>query len=344
MKILKRLGIILLIIIAIAFIYAAFLPSTFKVERSIVITSSETTVWNGINKFSNFKLWNPWLKKDSTSKIEIKGNDGTVGAVFSWNSENKDVGQGEMTISKVVPMSESSYDLHFIKPMENNSKVSMKMEKAENGVKTTWMMSGDQGLIGRLFLSFMGGMDKVVGKDFEAGLKSLKELCESGAIKGEESATMAYEVSDVEFPSTTFATIRSKVSFQEMPKYFQTSFGKIMAGSTKAGSKITGPTCGIYYMYDEKTNIADMAAAVPLDKDPKIEGVNWITIEGKRAHQINYFGDYKKMMPAYQTMGEYMKKNNLGDNPEMVIEQYITNPMAEKDTAKWQTNIIFFTK
>jgi effector-binding domain-containing protein len=50
------------------------------------------------------------------------------------------------------------------------------------------------------------------------------------------------------------------------------------------------------------------------------------------------------MMPAYQTMSSYMKSNNLGDEPELVIEQYITDPMMEKDTAKWQTNIIFFEK
>lgn len=345
MKILKNIGIILLIIIAIACIYAAFLPSTYSVERSIVINSDEATVWSGINKFSSFKLWDPWLKRDPNAKLDIKGEDGAVGAVFSWDSEVKDLGSGSMTIDKVEPMHLNSYILEFTKPWQSKSGSTMQMDKAEGGYKVTWISTGDQGFMQRLFMLPMGGMDGAIGKDFEEGLMKLKELCENGTIKGTEpEMANAYPVLDIDFPKTTYAMVRSKVAFADIQKYFATNFGKIMEGSAKAGLKPSGVPSGIYFMYDDKAMIADMAAAMPMDKEAKINGVEWLTIDGKKAHQINYMGDYKNMMPAYKSMSDYLKANNLGDNPELVIEQYVTDPMTEKDTAKWQTNIVFFTK
>lgn len=345
MKILKRIGLVLLILIALLSIYVAFQPSTFNVERSIIVNSNDASVWNGINKLQSFNLWNPWLKRDTTTEISIKGNDGEIGAQFSWNSKSNEVGSGQMTISKVVPMVQSDYKLQFLKPIESSSNVFMAMEKAEGGYKVTWSMNGEQGFVERFIMLFMGGMDGAVGKDFEAGLKSLKELCENGTIKGETTTSaITYEVKEIDFPATKFASIRAKMKFEELSTFFSSSYGKIMSVAGAAGLKPNGPSCSIYYMYDEKAMVTDVAAAMPMDKEAKLAGIDWINIDGKKGYQITYFGDYSKIMPAYESMSAYMKTNNLGDEPELVLEQYITSPMVEKDTAKWQTNIIFFTK
>ncbi len=345
MKILKTTGLILLILIAVACIYAAFLPSTYAVERTVIINSDEATVWTGINKFSAFEQWDPWLKRDPKVKTEIKGEDGAVGSSFSWTSETKEVGCGSMTITEIDPMKKNTYALEFTKPWQSKSGSTMEMEKAEGGYKVKWVTTGDQGFMQRLFMIPMGGMDGAIGKDFEDGLQKLKELCESGAIKPAETQTAsAYPVQEIDFPKTVYAMVRSKVAFKDMKQFFSTNFGIIMAGSGKAGLKMSGVPSGIYFMYDDKAMIADMAAAVPMDKEASIPGVTWLTVDAKKAHQITYMGAYEKMMPAYTSMGEYMKANNLGDDPEMVIEQYITDPITEKDTTKWQTNIIFFTK
>lgn len=41
-------------------------------------------------------------------------------------------------------------------------------------------MSGDNNFISKWMCVFMGGMDKMIGKDFESGLASLKEKSEKG--------------------------------------------------------------------------------------------------------------------------------------------------------------------
>ncbi|WP_293790378.1 hypothetical protein [uncultured Pedobacter sp.] len=67
-------------------------------------------------------------------------------------------------------------ELKFIKPMESIANTRFDIKKAENGNKVTWTMSGDsKGIINKWFCLFM---DKMIGKDFEDGLKSLKEKSE----------------------------------------------------------------------------------------------------------------------------------------------------------------------
>ena len=206
--------------------------------------------------------------RDTATKTTITGKDGELGASFAWNSDNKDVGSGQMTISNVVLNKQSDYNLKFLKPFESSSKVSMAMEKAENGFKTTWSMRGEQGFFEKLIMLTMGGMDGAVGNDFETGLQTLKKLCEDGTIKGESTTSaIAYEVTEIDFPTTKFATIRSKMKFEELPIFFEASFGKIMTVAGPAGVKPNGPACSIYYMYDEKAGITDVAAAMPMDKE-----------------------------------------------------------------------------
>ena len=57
---------------------------------------------------------------------------------------------------------------------------------------------------------------------------------------------------------------------------------------------------------------------------------------------IEYFGSYEKSANAHYAMDAYMKEK--GVIQSFVLEEYITDPMTEKDTAKWQTNIFYFVK
>lgn len=343
MKALKTIGLILLGIIVILCVYAAVLPSEYKVERSTVINADEASVWNGINKFASFKKWNPWGKLDTAMTSKIEGEDGSLGCVYSWDSKEDNVGAGSMTITSVEPMKTHMYDLKFTRPFESQSKGAMTMEKAEGGYKVTWSMSGEQNFMGKLFMIFMGGMDGAVGKDFEAGLAQLKSLTEGGAFKATDAAPQ-YTVSDYDYPATKYAAMRSKIAFKDLPAYFASSFGTIFGGIEKAGLKVSGTPAGIYYMYDEKAMMTDMAVAVPVDKEAKIDGVTFITVNAAKAHKIDYYGAYEKMMPAYMAMSNYLSANNLGSNPEMVIEEYVVGAETQKDTAQWHTRILFFTK
>ena len=58
--------------------------------------------------------------------------------------------------------------------------------------------------------------------------------------------------------------------------------------------------------------------------------------------QLVYNGGYSKIGDAHMALGKYMKDKALTQN--VAVEEYITDPMTEKDSTKWQTNIYYLLK
>ena len=83
-----------------------------------------------------------------------------------------------MKITSVKPLEEVKIELKFIKPFESLANTQFNVAKEADSTKVTWTMSGENKIISKWMCLVMGGMDKMIGKDFEDGLKSLKEKSE----------------------------------------------------------------------------------------------------------------------------------------------------------------------
>ena len=335
MKLLKIIGILLLVVIAAVLILGLILPKDYNVQRSIVINAPEQTVYKGISTFAMFDQWNPWNKLDTAQKTELTGTDGTVGAKRSWKGNDK-VGEGSMTITKLEPNQTVGYQLDFIKPFKSTSQVTMSMEKAEGGYKVTWAMAGSMPYPFNVMTLF-GNMDKQIGGDFESGLATLKDLCE-------KAPATSYEIKETQWPATDALGIRKTVTFQDMQAFFAATFPAAYKAISEAGSK-PGVPMGIYYKYDEQAMNADMAAVVPYEgKKVLAKGFSNISIPAQPAYLIDYYGGYSNMKAPYNEMNAFLKKNFNRENPDMVVEQYLSDPMSEPDSSKWHTAIYFFVK
>jgi hypothetical protein len=65
--------------------------------------------------------------------------------------------------------------LDFITPFEGHNKSSFALQVVPEGTKTVWVMDGPMAFIPKIFSLFVD-MDKMIGNDFEEGLKGLKEV------------------------------------------------------------------------------------------------------------------------------------------------------------------------
>ena len=109
---------------------------------------------------------------------KFTGTDGEVGSVSYWNG-NKEVGEGEQEITKIVPGERIESELRFLKPFKSTSDAYMTTEEeGPNATKVTWGFSGKNKFPTSIFMLFMN-MDKAVGRDFEDGLGSLKGILEN---------------------------------------------------------------------------------------------------------------------------------------------------------------------
>lgn len=173
MRFLKILLIILVAITAIIFIGAPFLPNTYTVNRSTIINAQDSVVFKNVASFHNFLKWNPWNRMEPTAKVEISGKIGMPGHLYQW--EGEELGKGHMQIQEVKLYSDIDLQLTFEEPF-NQAQNHFSFERVTEGTRVTWTMQdqSDAVLDKWIYLN----MDNMVGKDFEDGLKSLKELSE----------------------------------------------------------------------------------------------------------------------------------------------------------------------
>lgn len=150
-------------------------PDSFRIERQITINAPPEQIFPLINDFRAWPRWSPWEHKDPALKRRYSGAATGQGAVYEWEG-NKNVGKGRMEITESQPPSKIVIDLHFISPFEANNIAEFTLTP---GSWTTvhWAMFGPNLFIGKLMGTVMS-MDKMVGRDFEAGLKAMKKAAE----------------------------------------------------------------------------------------------------------------------------------------------------------------------
>jgi len=121
MRTLKKIGIALLIIIAIPFIVALFIPKKYTISVSETINQPKQIVYDYVRILNNQKNYSVWVMADPDLNPEIIGTDGTVGAIQRWNSAINDVGEGEQEITALTP-DRMDIDLRFKRPFEGTAK------------------------------------------------------------------------------------------------------------------------------------------------------------------------------------------------------------------------------
>ncbi|MNX85021.1 Polyketide cyclase / dehydrase and lipid transport [compost metagenome] len=129
-----------------------------------------------ISDFHRWADWSPYEKLDPAMKKTYRGSASGVGAIYEWEGNDK-VGQGSMEIVEAVPGSKVVTKLNFIKPFQANNVAEFTLEPKGDATHVTWAMRGSNPYMAKVMGIFFD-MDKMIGKDFEAGLANLKALSE----------------------------------------------------------------------------------------------------------------------------------------------------------------------
>jgi hypothetical protein len=164
-------------------------PSTFHIERSTEAAAPAEVVYAQIIDFHQWAGWSPWEKLDPTMKKTHSGAPMGQGAIYEWTGNDK-VGQGRMTITDVKPNEHVGIKLEFLKPWQATNEASFDLKASGDKTKVTWAMDGHHDFMGKAF-SLVMDMDKMVGGDFERGLKQLADVSVEAKKKADEAARAA---------------------------------------------------------------------------------------------------------------------------------------------------------
>jgi hypothetical protein len=172
----KTIAFIAVAAIGIVLVAAAARPDTFRVERTASIKAPPGKLHGLINDMKLFNTWNPYNLKDPNIKGEYQGPQAGPGAVY-WFEGNKDVGKGSIAIVDASP-TRVTMKLDMLEPFEGHNTVEFIIAPRGALTDVTWSMHGPSPYIGKL-MGMVFNMDKMIGRDFEAGLANLKAKAET---------------------------------------------------------------------------------------------------------------------------------------------------------------------
>jgi effector-binding domain-containing protein len=320
-------------IIALLVLISFLLPKTYKVERSTYIHSNSGIIYNLTCNLNKWSLWTPWNKElDSTVQFELVGPDCQVGTIRKWSGEI--VKTGEMVITELVPGALVAYDLSLDEgSYKSTGKIEISVE--QDSCKVTWNDEGDLGY--NPLARYMGlFMDNMMGKDFEKGLAKLKSIAEMRAgWPVIEEKTMDEQI---------VLLIRDSAGPETYGNVLGKAYGEIMAFVKGNKLKCSGHPFAIYLTWDSVTMFSTMDIGTGVEKAEKGKGrIRVEKIPVQKVVLARYFGPYDKTANTYYILDQYIKEScyQQAGGP---WEIYVTDPLTEKDTMKWETHILFPVK
>jgi effector-binding domain-containing protein len=233
-----------------------------------------------------------------------------------------------------------SHKLSFTKPKKGTATSSFTLSESNGTTSVTWHFELATPRPWNIFNLF-SSLDKNMGKDFEDGLALLKSSIEK--INGNAPAK-TYAIETMNFPGASFAAIRQQVKWTDFSAFYSQNLPIIFEEAQKQNAS-PGTASSLFYNWDEKDQIADVAAAYPVTSGSKFENniIQLVSIDASKALYVDFHGSYDKLPDAYAGLRKYINENSLKQKTPS-IEQYITGPFNEKDTAKWLTKVVFLVE
>ena len=176
LEIIATVAVILAIAIAAVLVLAATKPNKLRVERTATIKAPAEAIFPLINDFHQWRSWSPYETKDPEMKRTYGGAESGKGATYAWDGD-KNVGSGRMEILDATSPQKIVIKLDFFTPFEGHNTAEFTMLPQGNATNVHWVMHGPSQFMSRVMQVFVS-FDKMIGKDFEAGLASMKGLAE----------------------------------------------------------------------------------------------------------------------------------------------------------------------
>lgn len=180
MKFLLKVGITLLSLIALVLIISLFVEKDYTVTRSVEISRDLNDVFNYARFLEHQDEFSKWSLMDPHAEHKMSGSeDGSVGAIRSWDSKNEDVGAGEQEITGIEENERIDFEIRFTRPWEMTGEAYFITEGISvDNTKITWGLDGHVPWPWNFFNLFMD-MDEMLGPDLQEGLDNMKRILDA---------------------------------------------------------------------------------------------------------------------------------------------------------------------
>lgn len=334
MRILKYLFLLLLLSLVALSIFVATQKGEFKVERSKVINSPKSSLFNYVNDANNWQDWNSLAVEDSQINISLSKSTIGKGSSFSWEGKE---GNGDLQTMYLKENDSISQTMNF---NGNSVEIVMSFKDTLGKTKVTWKAKGKMGFMFKVLSAFNGGAKKIFGSMFEKSLANLDKKLDY------EINTFSVKVDGLSNISETFYLAQTFTSeFSKVGKNSGIVFSKITDFCKKNNIAISGKPFVIYHTYDTTNELTKLSICIPI-KDPIFitEGsdISSDTLKPFQAIKTTLTGDYSHTKTALEKTTAYFRSKYLSpDKAFSHLEIYTIGKNEINNPSKWITEIYY---
>ncbi|AOZ98210.1 MULTISPECIES: SRPBCC family protein [Flavobacterium] len=332
MRILKYIFLLFLLSLVASSIFVATQKGDFLVERSKIINSPKTSVYNYVNDYRNWSDFGSWTSEDPEIKINYPQNTIGKGASFNW--EGKD-GVGEMRTIRVL---ENDSIVQSMKFEGTHSTVYWNFKDTIGGTKVTWKTKGKMSFFFKIYSALNGGADKIIGTIYEKSLANLDK-----ALDYEINTFSTVNNGVVKKPIMNYIGQTFTSELVKINKNFKIVIPKLTTFCEKNNIVINGKPFILYHTYDTAKGLAKITIGISI-KDAIFLSAGSDIVAGKldafEAAKTSLTGDYSHLKTAYAKTENYLNQNKLTPNPVFShLEIYASGKNEIKNPSKWLTEV-----
>jgi hypothetical protein len=176
------IGSILGVLLVTGVILALVAPKRISVKNSQFIKASKAEVFNQLRFMKNFPNWSPFKAQDPEQKFNISGNDGQIGATFSWEGV-KEKSKGSQTITALKEHESVEIKCNITVPFEAKPTFNYHLIEKNGGVELVQNFESEMPIPSNIF-GMLFGLKNKISETNKQGLDLLKKLTEKQFSEG----------------------------------------------------------------------------------------------------------------------------------------------------------------
>ncbi|MGL2993450.1 SRPBCC family protein [Flavobacterium sp. TSSA_36] len=332
MQILKYLFLLLVLSAVASTIFVATQKGEFQLERSKVINSPKSAVYNYVNDYQNWPDFNSWMLEDSELKMTFPEATSGKGAFCSWIGAE---GTGDIqTLS-------TKRDETITQKLNNNgteSEVFWHFKDTVGGTKVTWKTKGNLSFELKMLAALKGGVARNLGSIYEKSLTNLDKILDyemntySVKVVGEVRKTATYYLSQSFSSKTSNIQKNSKIVFEKLQEYCD-----------KNSIETYGKPFIIYHLYDTTQETVSLSFGLPIKNEILVSpesGLKLEKLETFPAIKTIVKGDYSHLKQAKVQIDNYFTSKGIVRDRKFLHLEVITIGRNESNKpSKWVTTL-----
>ena len=323
MKVLKKILIAIIIIVALVIVIGFVLPKTRHVERSVVIEAPPCVVFAKVNGFQSFNDWSPFVAVLPDAAYELTGPDFGIGAKIAWTVTEPKPEVGSQTIVASTPYERVDIELDL--GAQGLAQSTYYLQPEGDGTRLTWAFDTDLGLdiFGRYFGLIL---DRQLGPLYAQGLANLKRIAED--LPKVDWSMIEIGITNVPSRTIAYTTGSSGREPADIAAALGAAYGRVAVYVTANGLHLDGQPISISNYWDERGYGFD--AGIPVSGTPTRGAgpdspVRMGETYGGRVVRAVNVGPYTGLQDTYEKVAAFMEVHELKSNGRN-WDLYVSDP------------------